>query len=130
MRPRFSSGLLTSSSGFGVDEFPLPAGANISVLNALSRHGSRYPTSNSSQQSFGMTIQGLTSKGVNFTGALSFLNTWTYKLGSEILIPRGNQELVSLQCKWHCITHIEIDYLTTVSCTTLITVIFTSRTPP
>ncbi|KAI4254939.1 MAG: hypothetical protein LQ352_002801 [Teloschistes flavicans] len=29
----------------------------------------------------------------NFTGALSFLNAWSYKLGSEILVPVGRQEL-------------------------------------
>lgn len=28
-----------------------------------------------------------------FDGLLSFLNTWSYKLGSEILVPKGRQEL-------------------------------------
>lgn len=29
----------------------------------------------------------------NATGALSFLNTWSYGLGAEILVPKGRLEL-------------------------------------
>ncbi|PNS16618.1 Acid phosphatase [Sphaceloma murrayae] len=78
--------------GFGVDEFPLPKGANISWLNMLSRHGSRYPTTGSGAYQFGQKHKNLTGKA-SYTGALSFLNEWTYKLGAEILVPVGKQEL-------------------------------------
>jgi len=78
--------------GFGVNEYALPAGANISWLNMLSRHGSRYPTTGSGASNFGVKHLNATGKA-NYTGALSFLNTWTYKLGAEILVPVGKQEL-------------------------------------
>ena len=77
--------------GFGVDEFPLPAGANITYLYMLSRHGSRYPTSTPSVVS---KILNATGK-YQASGALSFLNGWTYKLGQQILTPVGKQEYVS-----------------------------------
>jgi hypothetical protein len=95
--------------GFGVAEYPLPPGANISQVQVgfrdmfsgssftdyyqmLSRHGSRYPTGGSNVQTFGKRIANATG---NFkaTGPLSFLNTWKYELGEEILVPRGRQEL-------------------------------------
>ena len=78
--------------GFGVDEFPLPKGANISYLYMLHRHGSRYSTG----------APGVVGKIVNNTGkftasgALSFLNDWTYKLGEQILTPVGHQEYVNM----------------------------------
>ncbi|KAG4430431.1 hypothetical protein IFR05_014086 [Cadophora sp. M221] len=79
-------------SGFGVSEYPLPPGANITQVQMLSRHGSRYPTSGANVYVFGQKIANLTG---NFqaSGQLSFLNTWNYELGREILVPRGRQEL-------------------------------------
>jgi len=58
----------------------------------LSRHGSRYPTSGANVYTFGQKIANLTG---NFeaSGELSFLNSWIYELGREILVPRGRQEL-------------------------------------
>ena len=75
-------------TGFGVDEFPLPAGANITYLYMLSRHGSRYPTSEPSV--VGKIVNNTGS--FNATGDLAFLNDWTYKLGEQILVPVGKQE--------------------------------------
>ncbi len=64
------------------------------MINMLARHGSRYPTSNSSVQTFGQKIHNLTSNGsTTFTGALSFLNTYSYNFGAEILVPQGHREL-------------------------------------
>ena len=74
--------------GFGVDEYPLPKGANITYLYMLSRHGSRYPTSTSS------VVGKILNNTGSFTasGQLDFLNDWTYKLGEQILVPVGKQE--------------------------------------
>ena len=64
------------------------------MINMLARHGSRYPTTNSSVQTFGQKIHNLTSNGsTTFTGELSFLNSYSYNLGAEILVPQGHREL-------------------------------------
>ncbi|KAJ9357887.1 hypothetical protein DTO027B9_2814 [Paecilomyces variotii] len=83
----------TPSPGFGVDEYPLPPGSNITKVQILHRHGSRYPSSGSSTEEFGLRIKNLTASGVRFEGDLSFLNDWNYELGAELLVPRGRQEL-------------------------------------
>ena len=79
-------------SGFGVKEYPLPPGANISQVHMISRHGSRYPTSNSTQLALGMKLMNSAKGGNKFSGNLTFLNTWSYKLGAEILVHVGYQE--------------------------------------
>jgi len=78
--------------GLGVNEYPLPAKANITTVYMLHRHGSRYPTTGSGAPTTGQKITNATGT-FNATGALSFLNTWTYKLGAEILVPIGKQEM-------------------------------------
>lgn len=74
--------------GLGVDEFPLPKGANISYLYVLHRHGSRYPTSTPE------VVEKIVNNSATLqaTGQLAFLNDWTYKLGGQILVPIGKQE--------------------------------------
>ncbi|KAL8949673.1 MAG: hypothetical protein Q9222_004234 [Ikaeria aurantiellina] len=70
-------------SGFGVQEMPLPPGANIAQVHVLHRHGSRYPTTGAGAEKFGKALASQVKAGTagNFTGALSFLNSFTYKLG-------------------------------------------------
>lgn len=80
------------SPGFGVDEYPLPEGAEIVQVQMLSRHGSRYPTTGTNVEAFGKRIAEAAGK-YRATGSLSFLNDWKYQLGAEILVPRGRQEL-------------------------------------
>lgn len=75
-----------SSPGFGVDEYPLPNGSEIVWMNMLARHGSRYPTD---PNPLGSLIPG---SGATFSGQLSWLNNWTYVLGTNILTPLGRQE--------------------------------------
>ena len=76
-----------ASPGFGVDEYPLPEGAEIVWVNMLSRHGSRYPTS---RIALGDEIYH--SKNASFSGDLAWLNSWRYSLGTNILTPWGRQE--------------------------------------
>lgn len=83
-------------SGFGVEEYPLPTNATIVQLNMLSRHGARYPTKDSGVETLAAKVKNYTNGvlgDVTFTGNLSFLNDWSYKLGEEILVPVGKQEL-------------------------------------
>lgn len=78
-----------NSPGFGVDEYPLPEGSEIVWLNMISRHGSRYPTD---PIKLGSAIANV-SGSAKFTGSISFLNTWKYTEGINILSPWGRQEL-------------------------------------
>ncbi|KAJ6119449.1 hypothetical protein N7523_003729 [Penicillium sp. IBT 18751x] len=79
--------------GFGVDEYPLPKGANITQMHLLQRHGSRYPSATEAQGTWGEKITNATKAGTVFTGELAFLNDWSYQLGEELLVPTGRQEL-------------------------------------
>ncbi|KAL9127938.1 MAG: hypothetical protein Q9217_003274 [Psora testacea] len=83
-----------AASGFGVNEYPLPTGTNITQVHVLHRHGSRYPTTGAPVEKFGKALaQFVDGSETNFTGALSFINSWSYGLGAEILVPVGRQEL-------------------------------------
>ncbi|KAL8370747.1 hypothetical protein RB595_000886 [Gaeumannomyces hyphopodioides] len=82
------------SPGFGVSEYPLPAGAEILQVQMLSRHGSRYPTKGANVVGLGDRIHSAKKdKRFKASGPLDFLNDWKYQLGHEILVPRGRQEL-------------------------------------
>ena len=88
------SGYFPNPSGFGVDEFRVrpELGEKISMVQMLSRHGSRYPTSGLNVQVFAERIKA--AKGTFETkGDLAFLMDWEYSLGAEILVPKGRQEL-------------------------------------
>ncbi|KAK8079391.1 histidine phosphatase superfamily [Apiospora hydei] len=88
------SSYFPNPDGFGVDEHPLPPGAKISQMHLLHRHGSRYPTLQSSISDFAAKVENLTrTGGADWSGRLSFLKDWKYTLGAEILVARGRQEL-------------------------------------
>ncbi|PHH90290.1 hypothetical protein CDD83_4058 [Cordyceps sp. RAO-2017] len=80
------------SPGFGVDEYPLPAGAEVVQLHMLSRHGARYPTTGANVATFGERIANA-SGDFNPKGPLAFLKHWKYELGAEMLVPKGREEL-------------------------------------
>ncbi|KAI0044628.1 phosphoglycerate mutase-like protein [Auriscalpium vulgare] len=76
----------------------VPKGCSINQVHILHRHGARYPTSGSAPAAFAGRIHNATVNGTGFsaTGPLEFLNTWTFKLGAEILTPLGRQQLYEL----------------------------------
>ncbi|RKK65730.1 hypothetical protein BFJ69_g16025 [Fusarium oxysporum] len=80
------------SPGFGVDEYPIPEGAEIVQIQMLSRHGARYPNPGSDVAGLGERIANASGK-FNTKGPLEFLMDWKYELGQDILVPRGRQEL-------------------------------------
>jgi len=87
------------ASTFGLpDASPLiPDGCAINAVHILHRHGARYPTTGSPPLSFADKIHNASAgAGFSATGPLDFLNTWTYKLGAEILTPFGRQQLYEL----------------------------------
>ncbi|KAL5364971.1 histidine phosphatase superfamily [Aspergillus floccosus] len=84
---------MPNPSGFGVNEYPLPAGANITQMHMIHRHGSRYPTSGNAVATLKDRVSELLEGGTKFKGDLEFLNSWTYELGKEELTALGRQQL-------------------------------------
>ncbi|KAJ7469951.1 acid phosphatase [Mycena galericulata] len=86
------------SSSLGLESSPrVPAGCSITQVHLLHRHGARYPTSGSAPAAFAAALHDAAANGtVRATGALAFLNTWTFKLGAEILTPFGRAQLFEL----------------------------------
>ncbi|KAF9894766.1 hypothetical protein FE257_006656 [Aspergillus nanangensis] len=79
--------------GFGVKEYPLPPGANITQMHMIHRHGSRYPTIGAGVADLPDRIAELLKNGTRFLGNISFLNSWEYQLGKEELTALGRQQL-------------------------------------
>ncbi|KAL6310042.1 histidine phosphatase superfamily [Sparassis latifolia] len=75
----------------------IPAGCELTQVHLLHRHGARYPTSGSDPGQFAAFVHSA-AEGAGFTatGPLEFLNSWTYKLGAEILTPFGREQLYEL----------------------------------
>ncbi|KAK4683843.1 hypothetical protein P7C73_g6377, partial [Tremellales sp. Uapishka_1] len=78
------------SSFYGLpDASPLvPENCSITQVHLLYRHGARYPTTGAAPSAFATRLHNITG-GFSATGDLAFLNTWTYKLGAELLTPFG-----------------------------------------
>jgi hypothetical protein len=80
--------------GFGVNEYSVPAGSNVTWLNMVHRHGSRYPefSGDAAERTLGLKLAAAEGK---FTGhgPMYFLNDWKFMLGAEILVPNGKAEL-------------------------------------
>ncbi|KAJ7073158.1 acid phosphatase [Mycena amicta] len=77
----------------------IPAGCHLDQVHLVHRHGARYPTTGAPPSAFAAALHGLaaTSGGnLSVSGPLSFLATWEYKLGAEILTPFGRSQLFDL----------------------------------
>ncbi|KZT30677.1 phosphoglycerate mutase-like protein [Neolentinus lepideus HHB14362 ss-1] len=87
------------SSAHGLPEASpqIPEGCSINQVHLLHRHGARYPTSGAGPATFAAKLHNATiGAGFTASGPLEFLNTWTYKLGAEILTPFGREQLFNL----------------------------------
>lgn len=83
-----------SSPGFGIDDsqqLPLPSTCSVSQVQILHRHGSRYPTTGSPAELVAKFISNISPS--TFSGPLSFLQHYQYRLGSELLTPIGRSQL-------------------------------------
>lgn len=90
-------------SSFGIESGPeVPYGCELKGAHILHRHGARYPTTwfgYGSPSAFASRLHAAAENSttpLKATGALEFLNTWTYKLGGEVLTPFGRQQLFDL----------------------------------
>ena len=75
-----------------MDEYPLPLNSEIKQVHMISRHGSRYPQTNSTQEALGKSFIDSVAAGNTFSNELEFLNNWSYKLGTEMLTRNGRKE--------------------------------------
>ncbi|PCH33845.1 phosphoglycerate mutase-like protein [Wolfiporia cocos MD-104 SS10] len=77
---------------FGLPETSpqIPDGCDLEQVHLLFRHGARYPTAGEAPSVFAAALHAAAdSTGWSASGPLEFLNTWTYKLGEEVLTPYG-----------------------------------------
>lgn len=81
-------------TGFGVDEFALPHGAELAMTVLMQRHGGRGPTGDTGVSGFGHALQERAAReDFVVTGELAFVKQYVYHLGREMLTPLGRQEL-------------------------------------
>ncbi|RPD81945.1 phosphoglycerate mutase-like protein [Lentinus tigrinus ALCF2SS1-7] len=75
----------------------VPWGCELTQVHLLHRHGARYPQVGSRHAAFAAKVHAAAnSTGFSASGPLEFLNTWTYKLGGELLTPFGREQLFDL----------------------------------
>ncbi|KAK7060051.1 acid phosphatase [Favolaschia claudopus] len=87
----------STNLGLSKSSAKIPAGCTLQQVHLLHRHGARYPTSGSAPASFAAALHAAAETGnLTASGPLAFLNTWTYKLGAEILTPFGRAQLFEL----------------------------------
>ncbi|KAI0734596.1 histidine phosphatase superfamily [Fomitopsis betulina] len=95
LSPWYSVG--SDAFGLRAADPQVPAGCDLEQVHLLHRHGARYPTSGSAPSKFAAKVhKAANSSGFSATGPLDFLNSWTYKLGAEILTPFGREQLFEL----------------------------------
>ncbi|KAH9837054.1 histidine phosphatase superfamily [Rhodofomes roseus] len=95
LSPWFSVG--SNAFGLATANPQVPAGCELEQVHLLHRHGARYPTSSDLPTLFAAHLHAAAnSTGFSATGPLEFLNTWTYKLGAELLTPFGREQLFQL----------------------------------
>ncbi|KAJ7048716.1 phosphoglycerate mutase-like protein [Mycena amicta] len=89
----------STKSAFGLpNTSPLiPAGCSLTQVHLLHRHGARYPTTGEGPAQLAAALNAVAATGkLSASGPLEFLNTWTYKLGAEILTPFGRAQMFEL----------------------------------
>ncbi|KAF7304058.1 3-phytase A [Mycena indigotica] len=74
----------------------VPDDCTLTQVHLLHRHGARYPTIGANEVAAAVHAAATSEEGFEATGPLKFLNTWTYKLGAEILTPFGRSQMFNL----------------------------------
>ena len=92
--PQFS----VDSSVYGLDGASprVPDDCSVTQVHIYYRHGCRYPSNGAITETFAEKVNAAannaSTNGFEASGSLAFLNTWTYKLGKELLAPFGRQQ--------------------------------------
>lgn len=84
------------SSAYGLESASglVPDQCELTQVILYFRHGARYPTTGAPPSAFAEKVQqaAANSTGFSASGDLEFLNSWTYKLGAELLTPFGRKQ--------------------------------------
>ncbi|KAF9885812.1 hypothetical protein FE257_012283 [Aspergillus nanangensis] len=82
--------------------FPLdvPEDCQITFVQALSRHGARYPTASKSEK-YAALIAEIQSNVTSFAGKYAFLKSYNYSLGSDDLTAFGEQQMEDSGVKFY-----------------------------
>ncbi|OJJ47355.1 hypothetical protein ASPZODRAFT_132351 [Penicilliopsis zonata CBS 506.65] len=78
----------------------IPESCDITFVQALTRHGARYPTS-SKNTKYKALIEEIQSNATSFTGEYAFLQTYNYSLSSDVLTPFGELEMYQAGIKFY-----------------------------
>lgn len=84
---------------FGISDVGLPDGCQVEQVHLLQRHGARFPTGGfddgGNTENFAAKIFNWTqaNSSEEFTGPLSFLNSYQYQLGESYLVGTGASQL-------------------------------------
>ncbi|EHY55106.1 3-phytase A [Exophiala dermatitidis] len=84
---------------FGVNDTGLPDGCQVEQVHLLQRHGARFPTSGfddgANNENFAEKVFNWTQANSSdqFTGPLSFLNSYQYQMGESYLVGTGASQL-------------------------------------
>ncbi|KAH1334311.1 hypothetical protein KXV68_007356 [Aspergillus fumigatus] len=78
----------------------LPKDCRITLVQVLSRHGARYPTSSKSKK-YKKLVTAIQANATDFKGKFAFLKTYNYTLGADDLTPFGEQQLVNSGIKFY-----------------------------
>ncbi|KAF9517077.1 hypothetical protein BS47DRAFT_1359844 [Hydnum rufescens UP504] len=75
----------------------IPGHCALTQVHMVHRHGARYPTGGEGPSLFASKLHDAAQTGkLRFTKDLAFLNSWTYKLGEELLTPFGRKQMFDL----------------------------------
>ncbi|ORY18253.1 histidine phosphatase superfamily [Clohesyomyces aquaticus] len=71
----------------------VPEGCDVTQIQLLYRHGARYPTTGAAPANFAQKLINATRLGnLSFSGELTWLASWKYELGAELLTPFGRSQ--------------------------------------
>ncbi|PWY86034.1 acid phosphatase [Aspergillus heteromorphus CBS 117.55] len=79
----------------------VPDGCRVTFAQVLSRHGARYPSASKGKKYSELIAKIQANATTSFEGAYAFLNTYNYTLGTDDLVPFGEQQMVNSGVKFY-----------------------------